>query len=62
MPKHICGACGQEFDEETTYAGHTCPKTGQVASSTAHQDALTNGRFSKISAAALARGAAKQAQ
>jgi len=56
MPKHICGACGQEFDAESTYCGHTCPKTGQVASTTAHQDALTNGRFSQISAAALARG------
>lgn len=61
MAKCICGACGKEFKSDEEYLNHVCEKTGFKPTQIEHQDALTEGRFSKQSQAALARGAkAKQ--
>jgi len=58
----ICGACGKEFKSNDDYLDHVCEKTGYTPRDIEHQDALTGGRFSKISAAALARGEARKAK
>lgn len=60
MGKHICGACGKKFTNEAAYNGHTCEKTGLVANSIEHQDALSGGAASRIAEAALARGADRE--
>lgn len=61
MPaKHICGACGQEFNTEAAYTGHTCPTTDHKPTAVAHQDALTGGAYSSQSQAARERGAARE--
>jgi len=56
----ICGACGEKFESNEDYLDHTCSKTGYTPRDIEHQDALTGGRFSKISKAALARGEARK--
>lgn len=55
MSKHICGVCAEEFDTEEQYCDHSC-STGFTPKEIEHQDALTDGQFSKISESALARG------
>ena len=59
--QHICGTCNKEFAAEQAYLNHVC-KTGFKPSQIEHQDALTNGRFSKQAEAALKRGAEKKAK
>lgn len=54
-----CGSCSNKLSGEE-YLEHECPTTGFKPTQVEHQDALTNGRFSKVSAKALERGEAKQ--
>ena len=61
MDKVICGACGKEWKTNEGYLKHICSKTGFKPTQIEHQDALTNGRFSLQSKAALARGEARKA-
>lgn len=58
--KVICGACGEVFESKEQYLKHICKKTGFSPTQVEHFDALTNGRFSKQSKKALARGEAKK--
>ena len=64
--KVICGACGKVFEGKTKeeanakYLKHKCKKTGFYPTQNEHQDALTGGRFSLQSKAALARGEARK--
>ena len=60
MSKVICGACGKVFDDNAGYLKHKCEKTGFYPTQNEHQDALTGGRFSLQSKAALARGEARR--
>jgi rubredoxin len=60
MAKHNCGVCGFESADEKGYLEHTC-KTGFKPTQIEHQDALTKGAFSKISARAQQRGAERTA-
>jgi len=60
MGKVICGACGKEFESKEKYLKHICEKTGYTPTQIEHFDILSNGRFSKQSAKALARGEAKK--
>ena len=58
--KVICGACGKEFKDNAGYLKHKCEKTGFNPTQIGHQDALSGGRFSLQSKAALARGEARK--
>lgn len=53
--KHIARG-GFVFETEEAYLNHTSPVTGFTPKDVEHQDALTNGRFSKIAAKAIERG------
>lgn len=55
MSKHNCGVCAEGFDTEEQYCDHAC-NTGFTPKDIEHQDALTDGQFSKQSAEALKRG------
>lgn len=54
---HVCGQCQKKFKTEKGYNEHVCEKTGFAANSIEHQDALTDGNYSKIAASAQQRGA-----
>jgi len=62
MKTVICGPCGEVFKGKTEeeanakYLKHKCKKTGFTPTDVEHYDALSNGRFSLQSKAALARG------
>lgn len=60
MAKVICSPCGKEFSSDAEYLKHKCSKTGFNPTQTEHFDALSGGRFSLQSKAALARGAARK--
>ena len=60
MAKVTCGPCGKVFDSNEEYLKHKCPKTGFNPTQIEHQDALSGGRFSLQSKAALARGEARK--
>ncbi len=55
-----CGQCEFSGDSEK-YLKHKC-STGFKPTDIKHQDALTGGRFSKISEAALERGKKRKAK
>lgn len=61
MKQVICGVCGKVFEGKTEeeanalYLDHVCT-TGFKPTQVEHFDALSGGRFSKQSQAALARG------
>jgi len=57
-----CGPCGKVFKSNEAYLKHKCEKTGFNPTQIEHQDALTGGRFSLQSKAALARGAKRAAK
>lgn len=54
-----CGACENSFESYNAYEEHVCEKSGFTPSEVEHQDALTNGRFSRQAEKALERGAAE---
>lgn len=54
--KEVCGVSGLVFHTRQDYLNHTSPVTGFKPTQVEHQDALTNGRFSKVSAKAVKRG------
>lgn len=54
--KHIDGTTGLVFETEEAYLNHVSPKTGHKPTEVEHQDILTDGAFSQISAKALERG------
>jgi hypothetical protein len=56
--KHIARG-GYVFNTEEDYLNHISPITGHRPTEIEHQDALTNGRFSRASGKALERGAKK---
>lgn len=58
--QHICGICEQGFFSDEEYLTHVCPNTNYQPQEIEHQDALTGGRFSQISNAALERGAKRE--
>lgn len=60
MDKVICGACGKEWKTNEGYLKHKCKETGFTPTEAEHFDALTGGRFSLQSKAALARGEARK--
>lgn len=60
MSQVICGACGKVFEDKEQYLKHICEKTGFTPTQVEHFDILSNGRFSKQSARALARGDARK--
>ncbi len=53
-----CGQCKYQGDYEG-YETHICKKTGFTPTQVEHQDALTDGKFSRVSEKALERGAEK---
>ena len=58
--KIICGPCGEVFEDNQAYLDHVCEKTGYKPTQIEQQDALSGGRFSLQSKAALARGAKRK--
>ena len=60
--KHVCGACKAVFPSEAKYLDHTCETTGFSPVDVEHQDALTDGEFSKQSEKALERGEARKGE
>lgn len=58
--KHI-SRDGFVFETEEDYLDHVSPLTGFTPRDLEHQDALTGGRFSKISEKAIERGSAAEA-
>ena len=56
-----CAQCEFQGGGEE-YLAHKCDKTGFKPTDVKHQDALTNGAFSKQSEAALERGAKRKAK
>lgn len=52
----ICSLCENQYDTYEAYAAHTCERTGFAPTTVEHQDAITDGHFSKIAAAAQERG------
>lgn len=56
---HKCATCDGSFNTEAEYLAHKC-STGFKPTQVEHQDALTGGAFSKQSAEALKRGAARK--
>lgn len=59
--KHNCGTCEKSFATEALYLAHKCD-TGYKPTDVKHQDALTNGKFSRQSEAALKRGEARKGE
>lgn len=55
VKKHNCAVCGKGFDTEAEYLAHECT-TGFTPTDVEHQDALTDGQFSKQAEQALKRG------
>jgi hypothetical protein len=55
-----CGACGKKFKTNEGYLRHKCKATGFTPRDVEHFDALSSGRFSLQSKAALARGKARE--
>ena len=55
-----CSPCGKEFKSNEEYLKHKCKKTGFTPTDVEHFDALSGGRFSLQSKAALARGEARK--
>ena len=55
-----CSPCGKVFKDNEAYLKHKCAKTGFTPTQIEHQDALSGGRFSLQSKAALARGEARK--
>jgi len=53
--KHIARG-GYVFQTDEDYINHISPVTGHRPSEVEHQDAMTNGRFSRASKKALERG------
>lgn len=60
--KHVCSACDGIFETEKKYVDHECLITGFTPKDIQHQDALTNGDFSKVAEASLARGEARKTE
>lgn len=60
MSKHIDAVTGTEFETEEDYLNFVNPVTGYTARDIEHQDALTNGRASRIGEKARARGEARK--
>jgi len=58
--KVICCACGKEFKDNKAYLKHKCDKTGFTPTDVEHFDALSGGKFSLQSQAALDRGKARK--
>lgn len=58
--KHICGACGTDYNTEKEYCNHICSATGFKPNTVEHLDATSGGKFSIQSAEALKRGKAKK--
>lgn len=58
--KVTCSPCQKVFSTNAAYLKHKCEKTGFTPTQAEHFDALTNGRFSLQSQAALARGEARK--
>ena len=54
-----CSPCGKMFDTNEEYLNHKCSKTGFKPTQPEHFDALSGGRFSLQSKAALKRGAVR---
>ena len=52
-----CSPCQEVFEDNEAYLKHKCSKTGFKPTQVEHFDALTGGRFSLQSQAALKRGA-----
>ena len=57
--EHRCAECELEYANVADYLAHVCEQTGHKPTEVEHQDALTNGAFSKQSEKALERGAAR---
>jgi len=57
--KHIDGVDGLVFETEDQYLDHQNLTTGFTPREVEHQDALTDGTFSKQAETALERGATK---
>lgn len=57
--KHKCSTCEKTYDTVAKYLSHKC-STGFKPTQIEHQDALTNGAFSKQSEKALERGEARK--
>lgn len=55
-----CSPCGKVFSSNAAYLKHKCEKTGYTPTQPEHFDALSGGRFSLQSKAALARGEARK--
>jgi len=55
-----CSPCGKVFKSNEAYLKHKCKATGFTPRDIEHFDALSNGRFSLQSKAALARGKARK--
>ena len=55
-----CNPCGKVFKDNEAYLNHVCAKTGFKPTQAEHFDALSGGRFSLQSKAALARGEARK--
>ena len=55
-----CSPCQEVFEDNEAYLKHKCSKTGFKPTQVEHFDALTGGRFSMQSKAALARGEARK--
>jgi hypothetical protein len=60
--KHVCSACDGIFTTEKKYLDHECNVTGYTPKDIEHQDALTNGDFSKVAEASLARGEERKSE
>ena len=55
-----CSPCQKVFKDNEAYLKHECKKTGFTPTQPEHFDALSGGRFSLQSKAALARGEARK--
>ena len=58
--KVTCSPCQKVFESNEAYLKHKCAKTGFTPTQPEHFDALSGGRFSLQSKAALARGEARK--
>jgi len=59
---HKCSPCDGSFATKVEYVAHKCPVTGHNPAEIEHQDALTDGAFSKTSEKALERGALRKGE